>query len=598
MLKIYSQIFDLLDRRERLRFLLLLSMILFMGLLDVAGVASILPFLTVLSDPKHIHESAVLSIAYHRLSFESDRAFLLFLGTVVFTLVVVGLAFKALTLYVLVRFSTMRNYSVSSRLLEGYLAQPYVWFLNRHSAELGKTMLSEVDHVIYASLIPAMNLVAHGTVLVALALLLFIVDPMIMAVAMGLMGASYALIFFGIRRWLKEVGERRVHANSERYRTASEALGGIKDVKILGLEQAYVNRFRKPARMYASAEAAASILGEVPRHMLEAVAFGGMLALVLVLLARGDGRLEDVIPVLGLFAFAGVRMFPAMQRVYHAFAYLQFGRFALGALHKDVCETTNKPLKSFDYCPMGLRYHLELDDIRYSYPHTNKPALHGLRFTIRANTTVGFVGGSGAGKTTLVDVILGLLTPQEGVVRVDGSEITDANRRAWQDSIGYVPQAIFLTDDTVTANIAFGVPPDQVDHVAVERAARIAELHQFVMQELPRGYGTDVGERGVRLSGGQRQRIGIARALYRDPDVLVFDEATSALDNVTERAVMDAVRNLSGAKTIIIVAHRLTTVEHCTEIMLLEGGQLSARGTYAELLNTSERFRQLVEIVA
>ena len=595
----YRKIFDLLDRRERYRFGLLLGMILVMSLLEVAGVASIIPFLAVLSDPQIIHETPYLEFLYDGLGFQSDRAFLLFLGGVVFGVVVFGLAFKALTLFALTRFSMMRSYSISTRLFGGYLSQPYVWFLSRHSADLGKTILSEVGQVIQMTIVPALTLLAYIAVVLALAVLLFLVEPVVVTFVVAALGGSYGLIYFGIRRLLNRIGEQRVHANRERYQAANEAMGGIKDVKMLGLENAYLRRFREPAAVFARAQALAAILGQIPRYVLEAVAFGGMLVILLVLLARADGRLEEVIPLLGMFAFAGMRMFPAMTKVYESFTRLQFGRYALDALHREMTESRpGQPLPGQPSETLHLRERLELEDLHYSYPGAEKPALNGLDIRINAFTTVGIVGGSGAGKTTAVDVILGLLSPQEGALRVDGVVITEQNRRAWQRSIGYVPQHIFLSDDTIAANIAFGVPRNRIDMDAVKRAARLSELDRFVTEELPQGYETMVGERGVRLSGGQRQRIGIARALYYDPSVLVFDEATSALDNLTERAVMDAVHNLTGAKTVIMIAHRLTTVQGCKEIILMEEGRVVARGSYAELIEESEAFRKLASAAA
>ncbi len=599
MFSIYRKIFDLLDRRERFRFVLLLGMILVMSLLEVAGVASIIPFLAVLSDPQAIHETPYLQVFYDSLGFQSDRAFLLFLGGVVFGIVVFGLAFKAVTLYALTRFSTMRNYSISTRLFGGYLSQPYVWFLSRHSADLGKTILSEVDQVIGKSMVPALTLLAYMAVVFALAVLLFLVDPVVVAVVIAVLGGSYGLIYFGIRRLLTRIGEQRVHANRERYQAANEAMGGIKDVKMLGLEGAYLGRFRRPAEVFARTQALAAILGTIPRYILEAVAFGGMLIIVLVLLARAEGRLEEAIPLLGVFAFAGVRMFPAMTKVYENFTKLRFGGYALDSLHRELTESRHAhPLPAQRREALDLNERLTLEDVHFSYPSTDKPALNGLSMSINALTTVGIIGGSGAGKTTAVDVILGLLWPQEGVLRVDGVVINEHNRRAWQRSIGYVPQHIFLSDDTIAANIAFGVARKRIDMDAVKRAARLSELDRFVTEELPQGYDTMVGERGVRLSGGQRQRIGIARALYYDPSVLVFDEATSALDNLTERAVMDAVHNLSGAKTVIMIAHRLTTVQGCTEIILMEEGAVAARGSYAELLEDNEAFQRLASAAA
>jgi ATP-binding cassette, subfamily B, bacterial PglK len=590
----YRKILDLLDRRERRQFALLMLMILAMGLLEVAGVASILPFLAVLADPQIIHERDLLSTVYHQVGFQSEQAFLAFFGGMVFTLVFFGLAFKSLTLYQLVRFGTMRNLSISSRLLRGYLCHPYVWSLGRNSAELGKTMLSEVEHVINTSIIPALGLLAHAVVVAALVIFLFIMNPIVMTMALLFLGGSYLLVFLSVKRLLNKVGEKRFKANADRFKIAAEALGGIKDVKLSGLEGNYLSRFRNPVEVYARAEAAGNIISEVPRYLLEAIAFGGMLILVLWLLLRHDARLESLIPFLGLFAFAGIRMFPAMQKIYFSFTYIQYGSLALDRLHRDMMESAECEFPAAKVEPMGLRDAVKLENVTYSYPGATKAALHELNLNIAANTTVGLVGGSGAGKTTVVDVVLGLLVPDRGMLRVDGQAITNDNRRQWQRSVGYVPQQIFLTDDSIAANIALGVSPEDIDFEAVMKAGRIAELHDFVTEELPDGYETMIGERGVRLSGGQRQRIGIARALYYDPDVLVFDEATSALDNLTERAVMDAVHNLSGAKTVIMVAHRLSTVERCDEIILLEHGRVTATGRYEDLLSTNDSFRRMV----
>jgi ABC-type multidrug transport system fused ATPase/permease subunit len=320
-----------------------------------------------------------------------------------------------------------------------------------------------------------------------------------------------------------------------------------------------------------------------------------MLLIILGMLVLQSASLGTILPLLAVYAFAGLRLLPAMQLVYQEVTAIRFNQPALVALHRDITEIRAREatVVEADPTPVPLRERLELIDVHFSYPLAERKALQGLTLSIPARTTVGIVGGTGAGKTTAVDLMLGLLTVQEGTLAVDGKPITAKNMRAWQDNIGYVPQAIFLTDDTVAANIAFGIQPEQVDRAAVERAARIAELHDFVTGELPQGYDTLVGERGIRLSGGQRQRIGIARALYHDPDVLIMDEATSALDNLTEKAVMDAVHNLGHAKTIVLIAHRLTTVQACDTIFMLEHGRLIAQGSYDELLDSSRKFRAM-----
>jgi ATP-binding cassette, subfamily B, bacterial PglK len=330
----------------------------------------------------------------------------------------------------------------------------------------------------------------------------------------------------------------------------------------------------------------------VPRFALEAIAFGGMLLLILYLMAR-SGSFAGALPIIALYAFAGYRLMPALQQIYDAFTQLRFAGPALDALHQDLSSLQAADAQHGPLSPLLLTQAIELNQVSYRYPNAPHPALKGIDLTIPAHSTVGFVGATGSGKTTMVDVILGLLEPQEGHLSVDGLPITAAKRRQWQRAIGYVPQHIYLADDSVAANIAFGVNPKDIDPQAVERAAKIANLHEFVVNDLPQSYATTVGERGVRLSGGQRQRIGIARALYHNPQVLILDEATSALDNLTEQAVMEAVNNLGHDITIILIAHRLSTVRQCDQIYLLERGEVKAGGTYEELAASNQQFKAM-----
>ena len=594
MISIYTKLFDLLDHRERLRFYQLLVLIILMGLLDMAGVASILPFLAVVSNPEMVATNSYLSALYTLSGFETNQAFLILLGGLVFAFVIFSLAFKTLTLYAIARFSQMRNHSISTGLLASYLSQPYVWFLNRHSADLGKSVLAEVQSLVTGVLIPAMRLLAQSVSMSFLVVLLIVVNPSVALTAATGLGGAYVVIFLTVRRYLMRIGKTRLVANKARFQIAQEVTGGIKEVKLMGLEAAYLARFRQPSRLMATTTANAQIVGELPRHLLEGIAFGGMIALIMTLLLRDGGNLADTLPVLGVFAFAALRMFPAVQQIYHSLTLMRSNGMVLDSIHRDIMAMQKAPEGAAPAtAKLHLRQKLDLEGVHYAYPNAETSALKGLSLSIKANTTVGIVGGTGAGKTTAVDLMLGLLEPQTGELRVDGVVIGPANLRAWQNSVGYVAQQIFLIDDSVAANIAFGIPPEAIDMAAVERAARVANLHDFVMSDLSQGYQTAVGERGVRLSGGQRQRIGIARALYHDPDVLLLDEATSALDNVTERAVMEAVHNLGHDKTIIMIAHRLTTVRDCDMIFLLENGQLAAQGRYDDLVRDNETFRRM-----
>jgi len=386
-----------------------------------------------------------------------------------------------------------------------------------------------------------------------------------------------------------------VKANQQRFTAVSEAFGASKEVKVGGLEQAYIQRFSGPAQTYAGHQAAARVIGQLPHFALEAIAFGGMLLVVLYLMAQ-SGSFASALPIIATYAFAGYRLMPALQQIYGAVTQLRFAGPALDALHKDLMSlqpANPHPVKA----AMPLNQAITLSQVQYTYPNAPQPALKNLSLTIPAKSTAGLVGATGSGKTTTVDLILGLLEAKQGTLEVDGQVITEQNRRSWQRAIGYVPQQIYLADDTVAANIAFGMQAKDIDQAAVERAAKIANLHEFVVNELPQQYQTTVGERGVRLSGGQRQRIGIARALYQNPQVLILDEATSALDNLTEQAVMEAVHNLGHEITIILIAHRLSTVKACDTIFLLEKGELKAQGAYAELNESNQTFQEMTGVV-
>jgi ATP-binding cassette, subfamily B, bacterial PglK len=443
----------------------------------------------------------------------------------------------------------------------------------------------------------AMRLIGHGAIAVAIAALLILLEPVGALVAGGIALFCYGFILLFANRSLARLGRIRGTANQERFQVAQEAFGGLKEVKVLDLEDSYLQRFREPARRMADAHARAVITAELPRHALEGIAIGGMLAFVLWLLAVRGGQLESVLPVLGAYAFAGARLFPELQQVFRSLARMRFGRSALDELYADLhaSDATLAPLPAMPSEPrLRLTRNLVLRNITYTYPEAARPSLLDLSLEIEAKTTVGLVGETGAGKSTVVDIILGLLAPQSGDMLVDGTELNATNVKRWRRSVGYVPQSIYLADKSLAENIAFGVPAGEIDFQAVERAARTARLHEFASQ-LPAGYQTKVGERGARLSGGQRQRVAIARALYRDPDVLVFDEATSALDTATEKAVLEAVEQVGREKTIILVTHRLSTLRRCDRIFILEDGRIAGAGVYNDLASGNRAFQRIHE---
>jgi ABC-type multidrug transport system fused ATPase/permease subunit len=601
MAEVFRKVVSILTSTERRHAYALLAMILIMAFLEAVGIASIMPFMALLASPEVIETNRWLNAVYTTLGYTDPDDFLFFLGVVVFVLLVISVAFKATTTWAITHFTTMRNYSIARRLVAGYLAQPYDWFLNRHSADLGKAALSEVQVVVDKALMPMMHLLAEGALVVAILLLLVAVDPKLAFLVGGVMGGVYGAIYLVFHKLVSRIGEDRLTANEARFKVVSEAFGGIKEVKVGGIERHWLSRFDSAARKLARTQLTATIVSQMPRFLLEIIAFGGMLLLLLFLMARGDG-LQTVLPIVSLYALAGYRLLPALQLVYRELTILRFTVPALNRLYEDISEqrtefqNESEPDESSQALVERLptpRQSIRLENVTYTYPNAKSPTLSQLNISIAAQTTVGFVGKSGSGKTTAVDIILGLLKPEAGQLRVDGVAITAENYGAWQKILGYVPQHIFLSDESIAANIAFGVPRRRIDLQAVERAARIANLHDFIVSELPNGYHTLVGERGLRLSGGQRQRIGIARALYHEPKVIIMDEATSALDNMTELAVMDAVHNLHSSTTVLLIAHRLTTVRDCDHIYLLDHGKVIGEGSYDELSTTHSRFRAL-----
>lgn len=573
-----------------------------MALLEVANVSAIGPFLALASDPGMIEQNVLLSFLYHRFNFQDANTFLIAVGLGVFSLMLLSNGWSSLTTWAQLRFAWSLNHYLSSQLLARYLRRPYAYFLSRNTADLSKNILSEVQEITNQLLRPLVLAIGRGVVALGLIILLVVTNPVLALLVTLVVGGSYAAIYATVRRKLGAIGRERVKANTDRFTVASEALGGIKDVKVLGVEDAFLRRFIGPSYRFARYQATSQAIGALPRYAIETIAFGTVILIVVYLLAVNQS-FGSIVPTLGLYAFAGYRLMPALQEVFRAVTETRFRASALktilddleiGAESSQAAQEGARAVASYAQPPFGrIKRGIKLEAVRFSYPDADKPALNDVTLDIPVNSTIGIVGATGSGKTTLVDVILGLLRPQSGTILVDDIPITDENVADWQKMIGYVPQQIFLSDASVAENIAFGIPKEEIDMDAVRAAAKIAQIDDFIMRELPRGYDTTVGERGIRLSGGQRQRIGIARALYRDPAVIVFGEATSALDNTTEEQLMQAMKSLLGKKTVIMIAHRVTTLDDCDRIYMMNDGRVVAEGGYEELLTGHGAFSVL-----
>ena len=580
-----KKIISILNIRERKRGLLLLLMIFIMSIIDVVGVASIMPFLAIVGDPNIVDNNIILNKFYLylvSLGVKNNDQFIFILGIIVFLLLIFSLLFKAITTFLQFKFIANLEYNISKRLSESYIHQPYPWFLNRNSAELGKSILSEVTMIVGNGLKPMMELLMKSIIVTLLISLLILVDPKLAMIIGFTLISAYFLIYKIVRGYLGKIGKSRTEANKLRFSSLSDAFGAIKEIKLYGLEKVYIERFAKPAYDFTRYRSSSDIINLLPRFALEAIGFGGMMLVILYFMNK-TGTFSKSVPILALYAFAAYRLLPALQQIYASITQLRFISPALDVLYKDL-KLLSPSIYEQNGKVLDFNKNLLLKNIYFKYPNNSKTSLIDISLNIPAGAIIGIVGSTGSGKSTLIDIILGLLEPQKGTIEVDDKIINKNNIRSWQNIIGYVPQNFYLSDDSITANIAFGLSNEKINQQRIEEVCKTANIHDFITDELPFKYSTIIGERGVRLSGGQRQRIGLARALYKNPKILILDEATSALDNITEQKVMDAVYKIRKNITTIIIAHRLSTLKKCDEIYILEKGKLKDKAKFEELI--------------
>ena len=576
----FQKLWSMLVPVQRRFGMLLLGLMLVGMMLETLGVGAVIPIISLMAKSNPIEKFPVLVPWLDLLGNPSHEQLVVFAMLVLVGIYIVKVLFLIFLTWLQARFAFGIKADFSLRLFTGYLRQPYTFHLQRNSAELTRNALNQVGEMTGA-IQSGMLIVAESLVYLGVLTLMLIVEPVSALLVTGTLGlfswAGYRFTRGHVKRW----GEGYQEHEKLRFQYLREGLGAAKDIKLLGREKNFIDQYQFNNLGSAKVSRYNITLAALPRFWLELVGIAGIATMVLLMIGKGK-PMESVMPVLGLFAAAAFRLMPSANRLIMAFQNLRFSSAAFDNLHREFCLLEEaRPLK--ECAPLSFRKNLVLDGVDFHYPSTNTLVLKGIHLSIKQGDSVGFVGSTGSGKSTLVDIILGLLKPITGVVRVDGVDI-QTNLRSWQGKVGYVPQSIFLTDDTIRRNIAFGLSADNIDEAAVWSSLRAAQLEQFV-NNLPQGLDTLVGECGVRLSGGQRQRIGIARALYHDPLVLVLDEASSALDTATEIDFMEAVCALKGNKTLIIVAHRLSTVERCNYLYRIEGGRIVEEGEPALLLS-------------
>jgi ATP-binding cassette, subfamily B, bacterial PglK len=593
------KLYEIFTPRERMQTGLLFIASLVTAFAQAFGIASIFPFINVLMKPESIQQNKWLSLLYDGGGFTTVNSFILFLGIAVFLIVVLSSMISAVTIWGKTKFVLGKNHTLSRRLLNVYLSQPYEFFLQKNTSELGKNILSEINQLTNQLLIGIYDILIHSLMVIVILGMLFLIDATVTTGAIIFLGGSYGLLNLFIKKRLRKSGQERLKANKERFRMANEALSSIKTTKVMGIECFFLKNYSFHSSKFARHNIFARVIGEVPRYFLEAIAFGGIVFFIIFMIAKGES-VVDFIPLLSLFAFAAYRMMPSLHRFFNALTRVYYNTAIVDKIYEDMIEIQPKKQSSVSAKPIKKEIYFEkaikLQDIRFCYTDSFFDVISKINLTIPKNTFIGFAGATGCGKTTLVDIILGLLSPQSGQIIVDDTPITQENIQSWQQKIGYVPQEIYLSDDSIRKNIAFGLPDKDIDDKQVKFAAQLAALDIFVGNELPRKYNTIIGERGVRLSGGQRQRIGLARALYRNPEVLVLDEATSSLDGATEEAVLKAIHHAAEARTVIMIAHRLNTLKDCDQIYIMEKGSIVGQGNYEELLKQSRKFREMAKM--
>ena len=593
MLNDLVRIRSILTSHDLRDFRLLILVVIMAAGFEVLGIGMVFAFMRLVGEPGSIAGHEAFNVLYRTLGLGTPHELLIVVGVAVLVAYVLKNAFAVFAIWFRLRFVFGKRHVLATRLLRCYMRQPYSFFLTNNTSHLTKNVIDETDRLVGGFMLSLVTICAEAVTMTAIVGFLLWNSFFLTLITIPTICGAYACYYLGVRGRLTRWGQDRLAANAMRYKTASQALGGIKEIKVSANEAYFSESFSDASLRVIRPMIAESFLSATPRYLIETIAMGGILGIILYYLLATK-NLGEVIAIVSLFAGAGLRMMPSAHMIMAASAKLRFQRPILGLLHEHLAmaarqEAGDEP----DQGTLAFERAVTFDKVCFRYPAGERPALVDVALTIPKNGTVGIVGPTGAGKSTLVDLLVGLIEPTSGEISIDGTALTPDNARAWRKGIGYVPQSIYIADDTLRRNIAFGVADDDIDMDAVRRAAAMAHLTGFIERELPEGYSTVLGERGIRLSGGQRQRVGIARALYDRPDILVMDEATSALDGATEAVVNEAIASATGSVTMIVIAHRLTTVRNCDVIYMLEDGRVRDQGGYRSLIEHNATFRAM-----
>ena len=597
MFKMIRQLFSLLSAQQVKQFYILQVLVVVMAFTELLGIASIAPFMALVGDISLLEGTGVFARLYQMTGLTDPMDFVFYAGLLVLVALTVSTIVSMLTTWKLALYGSSVGTEIADRLYAYYMQEDWQFHASGSSAQLIKQVSVESVRITAGIIQPLMKMNAKVILASLIAVSIIIYNPVIALIGLIIFALAYFSLYKIVRKQLVYNGQKLSEVSTDRFRLMNEGFGGIKDVLLLNRSHDFIKRFNESGKVFARAQGVNAAINQVPRYFMELIAFGSMIGLVLLLIKLHEGNLGIVLPILAVYALAAFKLLPALQQIYSSLSQIKGNIAAFEALKGDLKQSVSQgKVVTAEAIPahMELKGQITLNDIKFNYPNKLKPAVNNVSMTIPANSVIGLVGSSGSGKSTLIDLLLGLLIPNSGQIYANGTCITLENKRAWQNTLGFVPQSIFLSEGSIAENIAFGLPVADIDIKQINKVLELASLTELVAQ-LPEGINTKVGERGVQLSGGHRLRIGFARALYHEADILVFDEATSALDGITEKIIMDAIHEFSGKKTIIMIAHRLKTVQKCDIIYLMEQGEIIDQGTYEELLEKNTQFKEMAE---
>lgn len=590
----FKKLFEILPSGDKWKMLALFGLMMIAMFLEIAGIGMLPVFVSSISDPDYIFNNEYIGPILQEMGWNTSRELLLYGGGVLIAIFFVKIIYLIWFQYIKTKFVLKRYSSISKGLYENYLSAPYTFHLNRNTSELIRNVTNETRFIASNIMLPFITISMNIVTILGIFVLLMAVEPIISVLSLFFIGGGGFIAIKTVKNKLRHYGEVAKNERARMIQAVTEGVGGIKDIALMNRQKYFMDRFSTYIKNLTDADIFRNIAAFASRPVVEFIAVIGLVFVAGAMILQGR-ETTSIIPILALFGGAIVRLVPAASLIMNEYTKMKFFGHSLDAIYEDVRNLkdnkNNKLNANKSKSKLPFNKNIQIHKLSYTYPNSHEKALSNINIKIRKGSSVGFVGESGAGKSTIVDIILGILEPQQGTIFVDGVDVF-SNIRDWQNNLGYIPQFIYLSDDTIRNNIAFGLPEKDISDEKIEKAISAAQLKRIIY-ELPNGLNTMIGENGVRLSGGQRQRIGIARALYNNPAVLIMDEATSALDNITEKQVVESIEKLKGERTIITIAHRLTTVHNCDSLYLMKNGKIIDNGDFDDLLKKSNEFREM-----